>query len=41
LVRVGTTLPLTDSFKVIKRQHAAEGTACTDPVHPIERARTS
>jgi len=39
-VRVGTTLPRTESFKVIKRQLAAEGTSCTDPVWPIERART-
>ena len=39
-IRVGTTLPRTESFKVIKRQLAAEGTDCADPVWPIERART-
>ncbi|MDT7764734.1 MAG: fatty-acyl-CoA synthase [Mycobacterium sp.] len=36
-VRVGTELPRTETFKVIKRQLAAEGTECADPVWPIER----
>jgi fatty-acyl-CoA synthase len=36
-VRVGTELPRTETFKVIKRQLAAEGTKCADPVWPIER----
>jgi fatty-acyl-CoA synthase len=36
-VRVGAELPRTETFKVIKRQLAAEGTECADPVWPIER----
>ena len=36
-VRVGATLPRTESFKVIKRQLSAEGTSCADPVWPIAR----
>jgi fatty-acyl-CoA synthase len=36
-VRVGTELPRTQTFKVIKRRLAAEGTGCADPVWPIER----
>jgi fatty-acyl-CoA synthase len=36
-VRVGATLPRTESFKVIKRQLSAEGTDCADPVYPIQR----
>ncbi|MGV9802050.1 long-chain-fatty-acid--CoA ligase FadD17 [Mycobacterium sp. NPDC003449] len=36
-VRVGATLPRTETFKVIKRQLSAEGTACADPVWPITR----
>lgn len=36
-VRVGTALPRTETFKVIKRQLSAEGTECADPVWPISR----
>ncbi|MCV7303172.1 AMP-binding protein [Mycobacterium barrassiae] len=36
-VRVGTSLPRTETFKVIKRQLQAEGTDCADPVYPIQR----
>jgi fatty-acyl-CoA synthase len=36
-VRLATTLPRTETFKVIKRQLSAEGTSCADPVHPIAR----
>jgi fatty-acyl-CoA synthase len=36
-VRVATELPRTESFKVIKRQLAAQGTDCTDAVVPIRR----
>ncbi|WP_422744546.1 long-chain-fatty-acid--CoA ligase FadD17 [Mycobacterium sp. WMMD1722] len=36
-VRVGTTLPRTETFKVIKRQLSAEGTECADPVYPVPR----
>ncbi|KUI41338.1 acyl-CoA synthetase [Mycobacterium sp. IS-1590] len=36
-VRVSTALPRTETFKVIKRQLAAEGTACADPVYPVPR----
>jgi fatty-acyl-CoA synthase len=36
-VRIATELPRTESFKVIKRRLAAEGTDCADPVWPIER----
>ncbi|OBF97785.1 acyl-CoA synthetase [Mycobacterium sp. 852002-51152_SCH6134967] len=34
-VRVSTALPRTETFKVIKRQLAAEGTDCTDGVYRI------
>lgn len=34
-VRVATTLPRTETFKVIKRQLQAERTDCDDPVHRI------
>jgi fatty-acyl-CoA synthase len=30
-------LPRTESFKVIKRRLAAQGTECTDAVWPIRR----
>ncbi|HYJ56809.1 MAG TPA: long-chain-fatty-acid--CoA ligase FadD17 [Mycobacterium sp.] len=36
-VRVGTALPRTETFKILKRQLSAEGTACTDPVYTIGR----
>ncbi len=36
-VRVGTGLPRTETFKVIKRQLSAEGTECADPVWSIPR----
>ncbi|MGE2722116.1 long-chain-fatty-acid--CoA ligase FadD17 [Mycolicibacterium celeriflavum] len=36
-VRVSTALPRTETFKVIKRQLAAESTDCADPVYPIPR----
>ena len=36
-VRVGTDLPRTETFKVIKRQLQAEGTQCADPVFGIQR----
>ncbi|SEH62193.1 fatty-acyl-CoA synthase [Mycolicibacterium rutilum] len=36
-VRVSSALPRTETFKVIKRQLAAEGTDCADPVYPIPR----
>ncbi|MGV0739826.1 acyl-CoA synthetase [Mycolicibacterium sp. (ex Dasyatis americana)] len=36
-LRVGTTLPRTETFKVIKRQLSAEGTECADPVWPVVR----
>ncbi|MFN3005291.1 long-chain-fatty-acid--CoA ligase FadD17 [Mycolicibacterium wolinskyi] len=36
-VRVGTALPRTETFKVIKRQLSAEGTECADPVWAIAR----
>jgi fatty-acyl-CoA synthase len=36
-VRVSSDLPRTETFKVIKRQLAAEGTDCADPVWPIQR----
>lgn len=34
-VRVSTALPKTETFKVIKRRLAAEGTGCDDPVFEI------
>lgn len=36
-VRVSTTLPRTETFKVIKRQLAAEALGCADPVFEIPR----
>jgi fatty-acyl-CoA synthase len=36
-VRVGGSLPRTETFKVIKRQLAAEGTDCPDRVYAIPR----
>ena len=36
-VRVGTELPRTETFKVIKRRLQAEATECADPVYPIGR----
>lgn len=36
-VRVATTLPRTQTFKVIKRQLSAEGIDCSDDVHEIDR----
>jgi fatty-acyl-CoA synthase len=36
-VRVGTNLPRTATFKVVKRQLSAEGLDCADPVWPIRR----
>ena len=36
-VRVASELPRTESFKVIKRELAAEGTDCADAVWPIQR----
>ncbi|OBH00002.1 acyl-CoA synthetase [Mycobacterium sp. E136] len=36
-VRISTALPRTETFKVIKRQLAAEGTDCADRVYPIPR----
>jgi fatty-acyl-CoA synthase len=37
-VRVGTTLPRTETFKVIKRQLQAEGLRCADEVWEIPRS---
>jgi fatty-acyl-CoA synthase len=34
---VGTTLPRTETFKVIKRLLSAEALDCDDPVFPIAR----
>ena len=34
-VRIGTTLPRTETFKVLKRLLSAEALDCTDPVHAI------
>jgi fatty-acyl-CoA synthase len=36
-VRIATSLPRTESFKVIKRALQEEGTDCTDPVYRIQR----
>ncbi|OBF16584.1 long-chain-fatty-acid--CoA ligase FadD17 [Mycobacterium sp. ACS4331] len=36
-VRVSTTLPRTETFKVLKRQLSAEATSCPDPVYPLRR----
>jgi fatty-acyl-CoA synthase len=38
-VRVGTALPRTETFKILKRQLSAEGVDCADPVHRIRRDR--
>jgi fatty-acyl-CoA synthase len=40
-VRIGTELPRTATFKVIKRQLSAEATDCTDPVFEIRRQRAT
>jgi fatty-acyl-CoA synthase len=37
LVRVSTALPRTETFKVLKRVLAAEGSACDDPVYEVPR----
>lgn len=37
-VRVGSALPRTETFKVIKRQLSAEALTCADEVHVIPRA---
>ncbi|HUO37619.1 MAG TPA: long-chain-fatty-acid--CoA ligase FadD17 [Mycobacterium sp.] len=36
-VRISSALPRTETFKVLKRYLAAEGTDCADPVYPIPR----
>ncbi|MDZ4268724.1 MAG: AMP-binding protein, partial [Mycobacterium sp.] len=36
-VRVGTALPRTQTFKILKRQLSAEATDCPDPVYPVAR----
>ncbi|WP_372452864.1 long-chain-fatty-acid--CoA ligase FadD17 [Mycolicibacterium xanthum] len=36
-VRVATSLPRTETFKVVKRQLSADGLDCPDPVHEIRR----
>ena len=36
-VRIGTALPRTETFKVLKRVLSAEALDCTDPVHAIGR----
>ena len=36
-VRVATTLPRTETFKVIKRQLSAQGLECEDPVFEVPR----
>ncbi len=36
-IRVGTSLPRTETFKIVKRQLSAEGTDCADPVYEIGR----
>jgi fatty-acyl-CoA synthase len=38
-VRVSSSLPRTETFKVLKRQLSAEGAACDDPVWEIPRGR--
>ncbi len=37
LIRVSSTLPRTETFKVLKRVLVAEGTDCADPVWEIQR----
>ena len=36
-VRIGTALPRTETFKVVKRLLSAEALDCADPVFPIRR----
>lgn len=36
-VRVSTTLPRTETFKILKRLLSAEGVDCADPVYPVKR----
>jgi fatty-acyl-CoA synthase len=36
-VRIGTALPRTETFKIVKRLLSAEGTDCTDAIYPIAR----
>ena len=36
-VRIGTALPRTATFKVVKRILSAEGSACDDPVYPVRK----
>jgi fatty-acyl-CoA synthase len=36
-VRISAELPRTETFKVLKRQLAAQGTDCADPVWEIQR----
>jgi fatty-acyl-CoA synthase len=36
-VRIGSDLPRTETFKIIKRLLQAQGTDCADPVFPIQR----
>jgi fatty-acyl-CoA synthase len=36
-VRVGSALPRTETFKILKRQLSSDGTECADPVYPIDR----
>jgi len=38
-LRISASLPRTETFKVIKRQLAAQGTDCDDPVWEIPRGR--
>jgi fatty-acyl-CoA synthase len=38
VVRISTALPRTETFKVIKRHLAAQGTDCDDPVFEIARS---
>lgn len=35
-VRVATTLPRTETFKVLKRELSAQATDCADPVYPVK-----
>ena len=39
-VRVATTLPRTETFKILKRRLAAEALGCADPVYEISRPGT-
>lgn len=38
-VRIGSALPRTETFKILKRQLSAEGVDCADAVHQIRRVR--